>query len=137
MPSRKDRRASASIPSDSPSKLKLLPVSPAELDAWQDYDMDVDSDATLSEPQPDDLDEPWPYTFQSGDSVWVRTVGGQWYPGRVTSAPPRKGSTQKKEGLFYPVVFDGKLRKFFAPLNGEIKPDIIPVRRLLKEAGWL
>ena len=40
---------------------KLRPVSPEELDSWSDGD----SDATLSEPQPSDLDEPWPYTFQA------------------------------------------------------------------------
>lgn len=43
----------------------------------------------------------------------------------------------QKEGLFYPVVFNDKIRKYFAPLNGEIKPDTIHVRHLLKDAGWL
>lgn len=40
---------------------KLRVASPEELDAWND---DMDSDATLTDPQPEDLDEPWPYTFR-------------------------------------------------------------------------
>lgn len=43
----------------------------------------------------------------------------------------------QREGLYYPVVFCDKLRKYFAPLNGEIKPDTLHVRGLLKQAGWL
>lgn len=38
----------------------LRAVSPEEADSWSDGD----SDATLSDPQPVDLDEPWPYTFR-------------------------------------------------------------------------
>lgn len=29
------------------------------------------------------------------------------------------------------------MRKYFAPLNGEIKPDTAHIRWLLKNAGWL
>jgi len=112
---------------------RLRAVTPEELESLSDGD----SDATLSEPQPSDLDEPWLYTFQAGDVVWIRTVGGNWHSGRVTGQSPRKGQTREKEGLFYPVVFNDKIRKFFAPLNGEIKPDTMYIRRLLKADGWL
>ena len=40
------------------------------------------------------------------------------------------------EGLFWLVVFNNKFRKYFAPLNGEIKPDTPHTRKLLDEAGW-
>ncbi|KAK0197919.1 hypothetical protein F5146DRAFT_1017467 [Armillaria mellea] len=85
---------------------------------------------------PSDIDEPWPYMFQAGDRVWIRTAGGIWHPGKVCGQT-RKGQTREKEGLFYPVVFNEKLRKYFAPLNGEIKPNTRHIRGLLAEAGWL
>jgi len=116
-----------------PVHIPLRAVSPEEVHSWSDDD----SDATLSDPQPVDLDEPWPYTFRAGDVVWVRTVGGNWHSGKVTGQTTRKGQTREKEGLFYPVVFNDKLRKYFAPLNGEIKPDTIHVRHMLKDAGWI
>ncbi|KAE9396530.1 hypothetical protein BT96DRAFT_977447 [Gymnopus androsaceus JB14] len=119
--------------SDQPQNL-LRPVSPEELESWSDGG---DSESTLSEPLPEDLDEPWPFTFHTGQAVWIRTSGGNWHSGRVSSETTRKGNTREKEGLFYPVKFDGKLRKYFAPLNGEIKPDTPHTRRLLKAAGWL
>ncbi|KAF8236953.1 hypothetical protein L208DRAFT_1249859 [Tricholoma matsutake] len=125
---RKDIRTSR------PVHTPLRVVSPEEADSWSDSD---NSDATLSDPQPVDLEEPWPYTFRAGDIVWVRTVGGNWHSGRVTAQTTRKGQTREKEGLFYPVIFNDKLRKYFAPLNGEIKPDTIHVRHLLKDAGWI
>jgi len=92
--------------------------------------------------------------IQAGDNVWVRTVGGNWHSGKVTGQTTRKGQTREvatfscvmlrflicylqKEGLFYPVMFNDKIRKYFAPLNGEIKPDTVHVRHLLKDAGWI
>ena len=50
------------MPSSEKSQVVRTPlraVSPEELEAWSDGD----SDATLAEPQPVDLDDPWPYTF--------------------------------------------------------------------------
>jgi hypothetical protein len=29
------------------------------------------------------------------------------------------------------------VRKYFAPMNGEIKPDTEAIRRLLRDEGWL
>ena len=43
---------------------------------------------------------------------------------------------QSKQGFYYPVNF-GQLRKYFAPMNGEIKPDRNEVRILLRNGGWL
>jgi len=42
-------------------------------------------------------------------------------------------------GFFYPVCFGPKMntRKYFAPLNGDLKPDTEEVRELLKESGWI
>ncbi|KAK0207858.1 hypothetical protein DFS33DRAFT_387452 [Desarmillaria ectypa] len=113
---------------------KLRAVTPEELDAWSSGS---DSEYDPNEPQPSDLDEPWPYMFQAGDRVWIRTAGGNWHPGKVSGQTTRKGQTREKEGLFYPVVFNEKLRKYFAPLNGEIKPNNRHIRCLLADAGWL
>jgi hypothetical protein len=90
-----------------------------------------------------------------GDRVWIRTEGGNWHPGKVSSASVKRGLTRQvlgpsldkarcleiialqKEGLFYPVIFRKHIRKHFAPLNGEIKPDTPRTRTLLRQAGWL
>ncbi|KAI0034968.1 hypothetical protein K488DRAFT_25057, partial [Vararia minispora EC-137] len=91
------------------------------------------------EPGPDDLDEPWPYEFRPGQSVWVKASDGNWYGGEISGSRVKRGPTRQKEGVFYPVAFrlptHHNIRKFFAPLNGEIKPDSRCVRKLLREAG--
>lgn len=90
----------------------LRAVTPEEAASWSDGD----SDATLSEPLPLELDEAWSYTFQvgyssrissllyysntlppqqSGDDVWVKTAGGNWRQGRVTGQTTRKGATRQ------------------------------------------
>ncbi|KAH9994488.1 hypothetical protein BJV77DRAFT_308796 [Russula vinacea] len=103
-----------------------------------DEEVGLEADS-LESPGPDDLDEPWPYTFRMGDSVWIRTEEGNWYPGKVSSNNVKRGQTRQKEGLFYPVIFriGSRIRKHFAPLNGEIKPDTLRTRILLRRAGWL
>ena len=95
-----------------------------------------------------------PFLLQSGDPVWIRASSGDWQSG-VVSGQVRIGQTRQvsrfratallplthlptqKEGLFYPVIYGDKVRKYFAPQNGEIKPDTPQTRRLLEEAGWL
>ncbi|PFH48219.1 hypothetical protein AMATHDRAFT_66051 [Amanita thiersii Skay4041] len=138
MPSSKTRtyHTLASYSDRSAASLKLRPVSTEELQlySWSDAESDdgyIESDLL-------DLNETRPYKFQSGDSVWVRTTGGDWYPGKVSGLIRRKGRTREGEGIFYPVTFfHGKVRKYFAPLNGDIKPDTEHVRSLLKAGGWL
>ncbi|KZV77592.1 hypothetical protein PENSPDRAFT_746725 [Peniophora sp. CONT] len=87
---------------------------------------------------PDDLDEPWDYEFMRGDSVWVKATDGNWHRGTVSALKVKKDKTRQSEGFFYPVIFGQapKLRKYFAPLNGEIKPDSHGTRQLLREAGY-
>jgi hypothetical protein len=150
---------------------------------WSDQG---DSDATLTEPQPVELDEPWVYSFRVSLRIFFvrhdQCPGGLlmqvWMPrspesqsgfarsvatGIPAKFPAKQHERDKhdrcptvicagaaasanclgavvcrqKEGLFYPVIFNDKIRKYFAPLNGEIKPDTPHVRGLLKEAGWL
>ncbi|KAF9042182.1 hypothetical protein BJ165DRAFT_1486055 [Panaeolus papilionaceus] len=88
----------------------------------------------------EDLDDPINYPFQDQDSVWVRTKEDKWCTGKINGKVIRVGKTREsKEGFYYPVHFGAKsnLRKFFAPMNGEIKPDTEWVRRLLEDAGWI
>lgn len=99
-----------------------------------DLDGDTPSSAAYV---PDELDEPISYRFQNGDAVWVRTEDGEWIQGTVSGSNTRKGATREKEGLFFPVAFGHNARRYFAPLNGDIKPDNAEVRRLLSEGGWL
>jgi len=60
MPSPNKAARGVSYPDRFVMPQKLRAVSPEELDSWSD----TDSDATFSEPQPSDVDEPWPYTFR-------------------------------------------------------------------------
>ncbi|KAI5990029.1 hypothetical protein F5J12DRAFT_499168 [Pisolithus orientalis] len=124
----------------SPSRPQLMPrtppplkLQPVDLDTWDDGTY---ADSFYTEAKPDELDEPWPYRFKSGDLVWVKSTGGRWYHGKVVGQA-KLGRTIQGEGLlFWLVVFSSKFRKYFAPLNGEIKPDTQHTRKLLKEAGW-
>lgn len=50
-----------------PVRIPLRAVSPEEAESWSDGD----SDTTLSEPQPSDIDDPWPYTFQVGSFYFI------------------------------------------------------------------
>ncbi|KAL0578827.1 hypothetical protein V5O48_003151 [Marasmius crinis-equi] len=113
--------------------LKLRPATPEDIYTLGDP---VESDSTSDEYFPEHLDDIWPYTFQAGESVWVKTAGGNWVRGKVTSDITRKGATREKEGLYYPVKYDTKFRKYFSPLNGEIKPDTLHTRRLLERDGY-
>ena len=90
--------------------------------------------------------------------MWIRTREDNWYRGRV-SGHPRVGKTrqvrsslhpnmlreflinmpQGKIGLYFPVDFGAKshVRKYFSPLNGDIKPDIEEIRSILRQGDWL
>lgn len=41
------------------------------------------------------------------------------------------------DGLFWPVTYNRNKRRYAAPLNGELKPDTPPIRKMLEEAGIL
>ncbi|KZT08953.1 uncharacterized protein LAESUDRAFT_723255 [Laetiporus sulphureus 93-53] len=106
-----------------------------------DYDS---ASSRASDYQPLDLDEPISYTFQNGDPVWVRTDDGEWIQGIISGSSTRRASIRQlarervqKEGVFFPVAFGRSSRRYFAPLNGDVKPDNAEVRRLLSEGGWL
>ncbi|KAG6910635.1 hypothetical protein DXG01_009144 [Tephrocybe rancida] len=116
-------------------------VRPLKAVVHEDVEIyDSDSDCTLYELLPSELDEAWPYTFEKDEAVWVKAAGGNWCSGHIVSNKTRTGPTRQKEGMFYQVQFMNnktKIRKYFAPLNGEVKPDSAHTQRLLKEAGWL
>ncbi|KAI0312884.1 hypothetical protein OF83DRAFT_1066466 [Amylostereum chailletii] len=97
-----------------------------------------DDEGVMNEPGPDDLDEPWLYTFKASESVWVKVPDGTWHMGKVHGPKTKTGST-RQEGLFYPVIYrrQSNFRRYFAPLNGEIKPDTLRTRKLLRDAGYI
>lgn len=69
------RKSSQSKQSDQPQPQNLLrPVSPEELESWSDGD----SETTLSEPLPEDLDEPWSYTFHVSFVVFPHSTSMQY-----------------------------------------------------------
>ncbi|KAJ7700295.1 hypothetical protein B0H16DRAFT_1483911 [Mycena metata] len=102
-----------------------------------DDDMASDNDENNPPPahwQPSHLDEPWPYTFQPNDRVWIRNHH-KWIKGSIFP-----GSIPKNLTYFSVVYRDSyghKLRKYFAPLLGELKPDTAAVQSLLREAHWI
>ncbi|KIJ68854.1 hypothetical protein HYDPIDRAFT_25102 [Hydnomerulius pinastri MD-312] len=115
-----------------PQKLELHSV---DLATWDDGSW---GDSFYTENDPDELDEPWSYRFKSGEPVWVCASNGQWYQGKVVGQP-KAGRTRKDESLFWCVEFRiaNRVRKWFSPLNGDIKPDTPHTHRLLEDAGWL
>ncbi|KAJ3501527.1 hypothetical protein NLJ89_g9296 [Agrocybe chaxingu] len=125
----------SATPESGPSN-KLREMTRKELEQWHKSLHRRDE----YEPSFDDLDEASDYPFQDQDSVWVCTKQKKWCPGKVTGRTPRIGNTRiRKEGHFYAVSFGSRshLRKYFAPLNGEMKPDSEEVRELLRSDGWL
>ncbi|VDB99360.1 unnamed protein product [Peniophora sp. CBMAI 1063] len=126
--------SSRSVTSDDDDCVDDVPPSPPESELSYSAEEDWGEDGQ----GPDDLDEPWEYTFARGESVWVKATDGNWYRGTVSALKIKKDKTRQSEGLYYPVIFGQapKLRKYFAPLNGEIKPDSYITRRLLREAGY-
>ncbi|PCH33097.1 hypothetical protein WOLCODRAFT_134896 [Wolfiporia cocos MD-104 SS10] len=109
----------------------------SDLTSISDTESDLPSPTSCNSYQPDELDEPITYMFQNGDAVWIKTEDGEWTQGTISGSNTRKGATRQKEGLFFPVAFNHNSRRYFAPLNGDIKPDNAEVRRLLSEGGWL
>ncbi|EKM76974.1 hypothetical protein AGABI1DRAFT_115433 [Agaricus bisporus var. burnettii JB137-S8] len=114
----------------------LRAATPEELEQWSDAS---NEDSYFSDDLID-LDEGRPYIFEKGDAAWVRTTKGTWCLGTVTTSPPRVGPTRDGDGLFYSVIFTlggARMKKSFAPLNGDMKPDHREIRDLLSTYGWL
>ncbi|KAH9891260.1 hypothetical protein C8Q73DRAFT_792683 [Cubamyces lactineus] len=103
---------------------------------------DSSSDAESSHSHPEygllDLDEPIKCTFQDGESVWIKLKdSAEWVPGVVSGKGARAAATRDGEGMRYPVRYNKTKREYFAPQNGELKPDTPEVRELLAAGGWL
>ncbi|KAJ7671858.1 hypothetical protein B0H17DRAFT_192567 [Mycena rosella] len=160
MPSR-TRSSTSSAPSASrPSKLRrVAPPDPV----FEDSDMDSDgdeNDAALARYEPTHLDAPWAYSFEPNDRVWIRNHD-KWIKGRIfPHSVPKLGSSDVRIfslplnflkftpfffaaqnltywNVLYQDSFGHKLRKYFAPLLGELKPDTSAVRSLLRDAHWI
>ncbi|KAF8140763.1 hypothetical protein K438DRAFT_1834186 [Mycena galopus ATCC 62051] len=103
-------------------------------------DSDVDeNDASLAHEQPHHLNEPWSFPFQPNQKVWIRNHD-KWIRGTIfPRSVPKVGLSDNLTywNVLYQDSFGHKLRKYFAPLIGELKPDTPAVRRLLREAHWL
>lgn len=116
------------------SHIKLVPATAED---YRFSDRDSESDSSYDDAQPKGIEEPWPYVFQRGDNVWIKLCG-KWFPGRIWGHRVLKGPTKDRqtEGLYFCVYFWGKARKFVSPLNGDVKPDTVHTRKLMKEAGY-
>ncbi|CDO74812.1 hypothetical protein BN946_scf185001.g60 [Trametes cinnabarina] len=103
---------------------------------------DASSDAEFSRSHPEygllDLDEPIKCSFHDGENVWVRLKdSAEWVSGVVAGKGARTAATRDGEGVAYPVRYNKMKRDYFAPQNGELKPDTPEVRELLAaDDGW-
>ncbi|KAH9921314.1 uncharacterized protein B0H18DRAFT_1121466 [Fomitopsis serialis] len=100
-----------------------------------DEEFERASPSTSIEYQPEELDEPISWQFKNGDPVWIKTEDGEWLQGTISGSNTRKGATRQKEGLFFPVAYRHNSRKYFAPLNGDLKPDNAETALELPDAG--
>jgi len=84
-----------------------------------------------------DLDDVFDFSPKSGEFVWVKakTTTETWYKGLVMKGTKSGPIRQGKEGTFYLVRYRHNLRRYFAPLLGDIKPDTPEIRQLLNDAG--
>ncbi|KAI8983223.1 hypothetical protein BD414DRAFT_490287 [Trametes punicea] len=135
----KPRRASKPTKtqdSASPNQKKISPSS-------SQSDASSDTDSSQSHPEYGllDLDEPMRCTFQDGESVWVKLKdSSEWVRGVVSGKGARTAATRDVspgEGVAFPVRYNKTKRDYFAPQNGEVKPDTPEVRELLAAGGWL
>ncbi|KAF7297099.1 hypothetical protein MIND_00942800 [Mycena indigotica] len=102
-------------------------------------DLDTDADENNSSFGPVHLDEPRAYTFKPNERVWIRNHD-KWIAGRIfpSSVPKIRSSDNLVYwDVKYSDSYGHKLRRCFAPLLGDLKPDNARVRRLLREAHWI
>ncbi|KAH8111437.1 hypothetical protein DFH11DRAFT_1879818 [Phellopilus nigrolimitatus] len=113
-------------------KNELADYSPRS-EALSLSDEEDDDDTT-----PEDLDDEMDIHFNPGDTVWVKSknaVRETWYLGKVQNST-REGTVRGgRRGVFYSVRYYRNVRRYCAPLLGDIKPNTLRVRRLLEEAG--
>jgi len=128
--------SSAKSPSDS-TQAKLRGITETELKAWRK----AVNDQAILDYDFLDLYEIFDYPFKDHDSVWVHIKEhDQWCLGKVAERNIRIGPTcDRKQSFYYPVVFgeNRHIRKYFSPLNGEMKPDNEKIREMLTHGGWL
>ncbi|KAF7302896.1 hypothetical protein MKEN_01251900 [Mycena kentingensis (nom. inval.)] len=97
-----------------------------------------DSDDSGEQHGATSLDEPAEYSFKPNELVWVRN-NDKWISGRIFLSAPKVRPSDNLPcwNVLYQDKFGHKLRKYFAPLLGELKPDTARVREMLKEAAWI
>ncbi|KAJ7223271.1 hypothetical protein GGX14DRAFT_557851 [Mycena pura] len=145
MPARTTHTAPAEGTAPGPSKPRRtvisVPTAPPD-PVFPEDAMDIDADENDSSRAgggPLHLDDPWAYTFQPNDRVWIRNHD-KWIAGRVfPRSVPKIGSRDSLTywNILYQDAFGHKLRRYFAPLLGELKPDSARVRQMLREAHWI
>ncbi|KAJ7259694.1 hypothetical protein C8J57DRAFT_1720281 [Mycena rebaudengoi] len=108
-------------------------------DPIQESEASWDDTENAEPDEPLNLDDPWAYTFEPNDRVWIRN-NDKWIQGRIFSRSSTKVLFRDNIpywNVFYQDTYGHKLRKYFAPLRGEIKPDTSAVRALLRDARWI
>ncbi|OBZ78577.1 hypothetical protein A0H81_00214 [Grifola frondosa] len=131
---------------EKPLERRKLPSHPPQSEAEErlsDFtDISDGEESHIDLVEPARLDEPWEYAFKKGDPVWVSTTGDIWHLGSVTTSKATETSPQSQAIIRYLVSFrtlhgHAKLRGWFSPLKGRIKPDTPHIRQLVVAAdAW-
>ncbi|KAF7302504.1 hypothetical protein HMN09_00884800 [Mycena chlorophos] len=105
----------------------------------EDADSDIGSMKLDAKPESEAtiLDKPLPdeFCFKPKETVWI-LVNERWISGRIFLSTPRirPSDNQPCWNVLYQDKFGHRLRKYFAPLLGEMKPDTAMVRQMLQAA---
>ncbi|EPQ61371.1 hypothetical protein GLOTRDRAFT_125088 [Gloeophyllum trabeum ATCC 11539] len=94
------------------------------------------------------IDEPWPYSFVDGETVWISTTVRRrseeravvrWRPGTVVGSAYVGNHSGEDSPVTYLVEYHVeeprrrfRVKQWFCPLEGTIKPDTAHIRLLLK-----
>ncbi|KAJ7054020.1 hypothetical protein C8F01DRAFT_1260236 [Mycena amicta] len=130
---------SPSLPA-APSVPRRVTRSTATALRVDDASMELKDSDSASQASVGSLDEPleYDYQFKPNEPVWIFN-NNKWTSGRIFYAAPKVRPSDNLPcwNVLYQDAFGHKLRKYFAPLLGELKPDTARVRQMLKEARWI
>ncbi|CAK5265547.1 unnamed protein product [Mycena citricolor] len=90
------------------------------------------------------LDAPRICLFTVDQVVWFKNYLGEWQRGKIyasPAAPQGRRIRASDNHIYWNVIYVNpsghKLRRWFTPVNGDIKPDTPDIRALLNDGGWL
>ncbi|KAJ6614939.1 hypothetical protein B0H10DRAFT_2216200 [Mycena sp. CBHHK59/15] len=130
--------ASGSKQASKPRPVAAAPPEPAD-NAVPQWDVLGTDENALVFWAPRHIDQPWAYTFEANEPVWIRN-NDKWIRGKIFSRPKPEilwSDELPHWNVIYQDTYGHKLRRYFSPLRGELKPDTPVVHELLRAANWI